>query len=169
MSSVKATWAILLALALFIVAPVPAYANDDDSDDDDFVASGTFSIVDLGPPTFDTDGGFVVVRRTNTVHFEGTLTGTVVCAATSRVRAALLPALQGTLRCRGTFTGSVGGQSGTLRFALKGRLSGTVASPVVHATWEAERGTGGLRRLEVEGTLQQNGPSGTYSGEIEDD
>jgi Protein of unknown function (DUF3224) len=111
----------------------------------------------------DLGNGVTIVDLTAHVTYTGTFTGTSIVQGFivfHRNGSAIFHDTE-------TFTGTVNGKSGTVTFKLTG-----TAGPAgdVHATQAIVRGTGELANLhgalEQVGTVLENGPAGTYTGQI---
>ena len=105
-----------------------------------------------------------VTDLNSTVTYTGTLEGTSTLQGTLTVHR------DGSGDFRGfeTFTGSVNGMPGTLTFELVGSSD---LYRTIHLTSSITSGTGGLASvyggLSMTGIIKDNGPVGTYTGQID--
>jgi hypothetical protein len=107
--------------------------------------------------------GVTIVDLTAHVSYTGTFTGTSIVQGFTVVHRNG----SATFHDTETFTGTVNGKSGTVTFELTG-----TAGPGgdYHATQAIVRGTGELANLHGSlrqvGTVLENGPAGSYTGQI---
>jgi hypothetical protein len=127
-------------------------------------ASGTFTTASI--LSFDlvrSAGGNDFIDVIGTTAWTGTFSGT----STEVTTLIFHPTGDVTLHAISTFVGTVNGVAGTVTFEVTGRTAGDV----IRTTGTIISATGGLAGLHGvvtwEGTVGDNGPLGTYSGQVE--
>ena len=126
-------------------------------------ASGTFITTSTTIQNAMDDKFNTIIELSSTVLYTGTLQGTSTLQGTLTVRR------DGSATFRGieTFTGLVDGIPGTLTFKLEGSSDLYQAIQIKNII---TNGTGGLSNLQGQiskvGIIKDNGPVGTYAGQI---
>ena len=150
-SSVSAVLVIAVFAALAVV-PQPSAASPPSA------GSGSYVVTGAVVTGVRTAGGNTFVSETETVTATGTFVGTLVHDLVVIFRA------DGSLTFRGpgTFTGTVGGLSGTLEYTVEGQ--GSVVTGALHGSFAITRGTGDLAGVQGHVTIEGIAATGgTYT------
>lgn len=153
---------ILLATLALVLAPIGATGAAAASLTT--TASGTWAATSVTfNSSHDVGGGVTIDDVTAHVSYTGTFTGTSIVHGFL----VFLPDGSAFFHDDDTFTGTVNGKSGTVTIEATGKAS---AAGDYRSTRIIVGGTGALAhlhgRLLLIGTVQDNGPAGTYTGQL---
>ena len=145
---------LMTGLLLLALAPLAPAAHGTTPTE----GGGTLQAIDLTPGDARLAGPNVFFSEANTFTITGTLSGTLVCQVSGLVR----PTGEGTANATCTFTGTVGGHSGTAVL----RINETFAGDSIHGRFVLADGTDDLANLHGQGsfTLHFETGAGSYSG-----
>jgi hypothetical protein len=151
----RARWLVALAVLVAIVLWAPGSAAAAAP----FEVSGTATTTSSVVSNERTVGAVTFFDLTEQDSVSGGLSGTSVFEFSCQVA----PNGQGTCHGTQTFTGTVAGESGTVRFSEE--VFFVVGEPS-HGSFTAVGGTGGLANLRGHGTFEAASGHGTYSAQL---
>jgi hypothetical protein len=144
---------IALTLSLPVLFPAAAAARP-------FEASGSIVATAIEQSNFRSAGGVTFFDYMERQDVTGTLSG----AGVLRTSCAIRDSGQGVCTGVETFTGTVAGRSGTLRWHDVVFVDATTGA--FHGTFTTLDGTGALATLHGHGTFQGGSGTGTYTGRL---